>query len=105
MIICVRGANSVAFEDRHNFRAFKVVVEMANADLDGVRAALATLATLPERETAWVAADALRRWPDVRNDAAWQQGFDAMIEKARPYGWIDEAAGTIKAHVEWPARA
>ena len=35
------------------------------------------------------------------NDAAWQQNFSAMIEKARPHGWIDDQRNAIKAHIEW----
>jgi hypothetical protein len=29
--------------------------------------------------------------------------FSAMIEKARPHGWIDEQRKAIKAHIEWVA--
>ena len=39
--------------------------------------------------------------PGVEHDAAWQQNFSAMIEKARPHGWIDDEDKAIKAHVEW----
>lgn len=101
MIITVRGGSQVTLDDRANFRAFKVVVEPAQATLGDVQAALKGVATLTDRDTAWVSADALRRWPDVKDDAAWQQGFDAMIEKARPHGWVDEHNRTVKAHVEW----
>ena len=102
MIITVHADRQVTFDDQRNFRAFKVIVEMPQATLGDVEVALKGVATLPDRDTAWVSADALRRWPDVKDDATWQQGFNAMIEKAKPYGWIDEANGTIKAHVEWP---
>ena len=30
----------------------------------------------------------------------WHRQFHAMIDKARPYGWIDEAGGRIRAHIE-----
>jgi hypothetical protein len=102
MIITVH-AGGVTFDDRHNFRAFKVVVETSSAGLVEVAAALNGIATVPDRETAWVSAAALRNWDGVRDDAAWQQGFAAMIEKAKPHGWINEADNTIKAHIEWPA--
>jgi hypothetical protein len=58
-------------------------------------------ATLPDRDTAWVSAESLREWRGVKDNAEWQKGFDAMIEKAKPHGWIDQANNTIKAHVEW----
>lgn len=103
MIITVRGGKQVTFDDRDNFRAFKVVIALPQATLGDVQAALHDIATVPDRDTAWVSADALRHWHDVANDTAWQQNFDAMIEKARPHGWIDETHGAIRAHVEWPS--
>jgi hypothetical protein len=91
----------LTFEDRHNFRAFKLVVEGDRERLDDARHALAGKAELPDAETAWIFQDALRRWPSIENDDAWQQNFSTMIEKARPHGWIDEARAAIKAHIEW----
>ena len=101
MIISVHATNDVTLDDAQNFRAFKIVVAIPEASLEEARVALAGLATLPDRDTAWVSADALRQWRSVKDDADWQKGFDAMIEKARPHGWIDEANKAIKAHVEW----
>jgi hypothetical protein len=94
-------SDGLQFEDRDNFRAFKLVVEGDSAQLDEVRRALAGKAELPDAETAWILMDALRHWPGVENDGAWQQNFSAMIEKARPHGWIDDDRKAIKAHVEW----
>ena len=51
--------------------------------------------------TAWVSVAALRNWEGLRDAPAWQEGLTAMIEKARPYGWIAEDGQSIKAHVEW----
>lgn len=64
---------------------------------------MAGTAELADADTAWVSEAALRAWPDVAAEAAWQQAFTAMIEKAKPHGWIDEARRAIKAHVEWTA--
>ena len=55
-------------------------------------------AELPDEGTAWIFEDTLRRWPGVENDTAWQEKFSAMIEKARPHGWIDDQRKAIKAH-------
>lgn len=103
MFLNVLSASIVTLEDAKNFRAFKVVVVAPNADLDTVRNALANIAILPDRDTAWVSERALRAWPELVNDAAWQDALTAMIEKARPHGWIDDASKAIKAHVEWTA--
>jgi hypothetical protein len=101
MFLKVSAASTVTLEDAHNFRAFKVVVATANAEFEAVQKALAHIASLPARGTAWVSEQALRAWPGYANDAAWQSSLTAMIEKARPHGWIDEASKSIKAHVEW----
>jgi hypothetical protein len=95
------ATGELLFEDRDNFRAFKLVVEADRSRLADVRGALAEKAALPDADTAWIFQEALRRWPGVEHDSAWQDNFSAMIEKARPHGWIDDAQMAIKAHVEW----
>jgi hypothetical protein len=97
------AAGELQFEDRNNFRAFRLVVEGEPGRLDQVRSAVAGKAELPDADTAWIMEDTLRRWPGVENDTGWQQNFSAMIEKARPHGWIDDSRKAIKAHVEWVA--
>ena len=52
-------------------------------------------------ETAWIFQAALRQWPGLEQDTGWQQNFSAMIEKARPHGWIDDQRNAIKAPIEW----
>jgi hypothetical protein len=103
MFLKLTTGGDLQLEDRHNFRAFKLVVEGGRDRLDHVRRATAGKAELPDADTAWIFEDALRRWPGIEQDAAWQQNLSAMIEKARPHGWIDDARKAIKAHVEWSA--
>jgi hypothetical protein len=105
MFLKVTAAGEVQFEDRQNFRAFKLVVEGDRARLDAVRRAVAGKSEVPDADTAWIHQDALRRWPGVEHDDAWQQSFSAMIEKARPHGWIDDQRKAIKAHIEWVSAA
>jgi hypothetical protein len=101
MFVKVTADRSVVLEDRDNFRAFKLVVEGNREDIDAIRGALRGTAELADADTAWISQDALRLRPEVATDTAWQQSFAAMIEKARPHGWIDDARKSIKAHVEW----
>ncbi len=101
MFIKADAQGGVQLEDRDNFRAFKVVANGQPTQIERLRRTLAGLATLADAETAWVSMDGLRNWPDVMHDMAWQQSFTAMIEKARPHGWIDDVRRAIKAHVEW----
>jgi hypothetical protein len=101
MFVKVSADGRVSLEDRDNFRAFKLVAEGGPANLDAARRALADSADLPDPSTAWIFEAALRSRPEVANDAAWQTNLGAMIEKARPHGWIDEQRKAIKAHIEW----
>jgi hypothetical protein len=101
MYVKVAAAGVVTLEDRDNFRAFKLVATGNPAKLDAIRKALAGVAELPDDKIAWIAEAALRRWDGVAQDQAWQQNLSAMIEKARPHGWIDEQRKAIRAHIEW----
>ena len=101
MFVKLSAAGSVTLEDRDNFRAFKLVVEGGPARLDQARRALLNTAELPDQSTAWIYEQALRQRPEVAQDSAWQDNLGAMIEKAKPHGWIDEQKKTIKAHIEW----
>ena len=101
MFVKLTADRRVVLEDRDNFRAFKLVVEGQRGDIDAVRQALAGTAELADADTAWISQAALRARPEVAQDAAWQQAFGAMLDKARPHGWIDEQRNAIRAHVEW----
>jgi hypothetical protein len=96
---------SVSLEDRDNFRAFKLVIEGAPKRLDQARRALANTAELEDDTHGWIYEQALRQRPEVAGDSAWAQNFSAMIEKAKPHGWIDEQRKAIKAHIEWTEKA
>ena len=101
MFVKVSADGSVQLEDRDNFRAFKLVIAGDRRTIDDVRRVLGHVAEFVDGDTAWVFADALRQRAEVANNPAWQQNFSAMIEKARPHGWIDDQRNAIKAHVEW----
>jgi hypothetical protein len=104
MFIKLSADGRVALEDRDNFRAFKLVIESAPGKLEP-RQSLTGTADLPDQSTAWIFEAALRRRPEVAQDAAWQSNLGAMIEKAKPHGWIDEQRKAIKAHIEWTTPA
>jgi hypothetical protein len=101
MIIRLSPDGALHLDAPTDFKRFKVVVEDTRKDVERARAALASVATFADEATAWVSEAALRRWKGLEKDGAWQDGLTAMIAKAEPYGWVDRAAGAIKAHVEW----
>jgi hypothetical protein len=65
MFLKLTAAGELQFEDRQNFRAFKLVVEGNRSRLETVRSALAGKAEFAVAETAWIDQDTLRRWPGV----------------------------------------
>jgi len=103
MIIRLSRGGAIELDAPTDFKRFKVVVEDTGKDLARARQALAPVATLANEATAWVSEAALRRWDGFEGDRDWQDGLTQMIAKAEPRGWVDRAAGAIKAHVEWVA--
>jgi hypothetical protein len=101
MFIKVSANGRVTLEDRDNFRAFKLVIDGSTEQLDAARKVLSGTAELLDSTHAWIFEEALRKRPETANDATWQQNLDAMVEKAKPHGWIDEQKKAIKAHIEW----
>jgi hypothetical protein len=100
MFVKVSGGR-VTLEERDNFRAFKLVVQGPRDDLDAVRRALADAAEVVDADTAWISEAWLRGQPELAQNTDWQQSLSAMIDKARPHGWIDDTRKAIKTHVEW----
>ena len=98
MFIQVTPDFAVRLEETQDFKHFKLVIAADRSALARIRLALEGAATLTEDGHAWVSEDWLR---SRAKDASWQEGLSAMIAVARKYGWIDEAAKTIRAHVEW----
>jgi hypothetical protein len=101
MFVKVSMTDEVTLEERENFRAFKLVITGNSAKLDEARKTLAGIAELVDDKTAWISEAKLRDWDEQTRDPAWQQNLSAMIEKARPHGWIDDTRKAIKAHIEW----
>ncbi len=73
MFLKLTPGGELLFEDRENFRAFKLVVEGGRERLDAARKATAGKAELPDAETSWISEDALRQWPGVVHDAAYSR--------------------------------
>jgi hypothetical protein len=91
---------SVALEEPHDFKRFKVVIEGKRADSAKLAAALGGVASLSPEGHAWISEAWLRGHDGA---TSWQEGITAMVAVAKRYGWVDEEAKTIRAHVEWPA--
>ncbi len=98
MILRLMKDGRPAVEETADLKRFKLVIDGRPA-LSAAQAMLGSLGTLEDADTAWVAAEPLAAL--AGGNAEWQAGFAAMLEKVKPFGWYDETAGRIKAHVEW----
>lgn len=104
MIIAITEAGTLDLRDADNFRDFKIVVERAGADQAFIANALAGVASMdPDGKHAWVSQAALKRWQGREQSAAWIASFDKMVNAVRKFGWVDDAGGTVRGHLENPA--
>jgi len=102
MYVHVKPDFTVALEEPQDFKHFKLVIAAPHAAETRLKAALVGVAELSAEGHAWISEAWLRRHDPA---PAWQQGLDAMITVAKKYGWVDEQAKTIRAHIERPGEA
>ncbi len=98
MIIDVNRSRS-ALLDPYDFKSFKILAPRG-ATIADLQEMLGDIAHVADLKAVWVTRAGLDKLTDARSDPAWQRGVEAMIEKARVHGWINEA-GAIRAHVEF----
>jgi hypothetical protein len=101
MIIHIANATDVELNDRDNFKAFKVTLGSPDLTPAEIAAALSGIATV-ERDgrTVWVSGDALKTWRGQPQPAEWTASFDKMVASVKKFGWVNEADGTVRAHIE-----
>jgi hypothetical protein len=100
MFITVTRSGHIELQDAGNFRAFKIV-DRSEKSLVELAAVLDGLATLtPDGAAAWVDASAVPKLLPSAPTAEWQTSFNSMLAAARKSGWVDEATGAVRAHIE-----
>jgi len=101
MIIAITVAGTPELRDPDDFKGFKVVIEKPNIPDNEVEAALHGIAYFDaEHLHLWFHQDALKNWGGKPQAAEWVSSFDAMLEKVKKYGFVDEATGSVRAHIE-----
>lgn len=103
MEIIVKTDFGLDIGDPFNFRKFSLRAEHPANAAARVAEACAGLAAFEPDNHAWIDAQRLLDWPVLRDDPRWSEGLRAMMEKARPYGWILDNPLRIKAHIDWKA--
>lgn len=88
------GPDGLSLREPDDFRNFKVVVT-------GDAAPAASTLTFVDAGNALVAKELVPDLPGAPDTDAWREGYEKMVAAAAKYGWIDEASGAIKAHVEY----
>lgn len=91
----------ISLRQVNDFKSFKLIIEGAPKSLERVRAVMSTGAEIIDDKNAWISEIYLHQMPEVRSDEEWQRSLSAMIELAKPYGWVDKERKAIKAHIEW----
>ncbi len=95
MLIRITAAGEARLEGAEDLKGFKAVVEG-----DGLPALPNGLGHYEGEGALWVQQAWLRNQASRHADAAWMEGFDAMVGYARGKGWVDAPTGAIRAHIE-----
>jgi hypothetical protein len=101
IIRIISSSQSIELDDASNFKAFAVRIEGAFGDPAVLAGLLGRLAPSSDREHAWISEKVLRQWPELATESWWQDGLTKMIAAVQPFGWIDPASQTIRAHIEY----
>ncbi|WP_077001652.1 hypothetical protein [Variovorax sp. KK3] len=91
---------ALSLQRPEDFKAFKVVIHAAPSMNDKVMQDFDGTARFEGDQVCWVSQQALRGLAGALATPQWLENLDAMVSKARSHGWIDDATGDIRAHVE-----
>ncbi|SLN42049.1 hypothetical protein [Oceanibacterium hippocampi] len=100
MIVRINTALKPSLEDGDNFRAFKVVTDTAEIDVERLNVLLGPAIVFETAEQAWIEVEALKRWASRSGDSDWIASLDGMVAYARTRGWVREMPLRLAAHVE-----
>jgi predicted transcriptional regulator len=101
IIRIIASSHSIEIDDVRNFKAFAVRMEGPFDDQAKAAELLGRVALSNDREHAWISEKALRDWPQLASESWWQDGLSKMIAAVQPFGWINQANHSIRAHIEY----
>ena len=99
----ILGVDAAAeLHDPGDFTAFSVAVPagLSAAELGSLVRRAGIGEPDPDAGHVHVGIEAIRAMAAGRTDGEWDAGFDAMIGYARTRGWVDDAAHTVRTHVD-----
>ena len=101
MIIAITAAGTLELKEPDDFKGFKIVAEKPGVTDAELVEALKGVGTLDaEHKHAWITQAGMKNWGGHPAPAEWVAAFDAMLEKVKKYGFVDEATGSVRAHIE-----
>jgi hypothetical protein len=100
MIVHVAVASGISLLNAEDTRRFKVRIACQPEQLPKGHEMLATIGRVEDANTAWIDVDALKYRLLAAPNPQWLSEIDAMVEAARPYGWISEDSRSVRAHIE-----
>ncbi len=100
MIVAVESGVRPALRDPDDLKSFKIVIGPGLESEDMRRVALDGVAELISEQEAWVSQAWVRQAAGRDGSADWQNGFERMLAYAARHGWVREADGAIRAHIE-----
>jgi hypothetical protein len=101
MIIAITAAGTLELREKDDFKGFKIVADKPGITDAEIAEALESIGALDAgHDHAWITQDAMKNWGGHPAPADWTAAFDAMLEKVKKYGFVDEATGNVRAHIE-----
>lgn len=101
MIIRLREGAEPAVVEPLDLKRFHIEAPGLEDDASALEAALKDFAAFAAPDHAWVSVAALAAWPGHADDPDYRDAVAKLVEVARKYGWYNEAAAAIKAHIEF----
>jgi hypothetical protein len=94
MIVDYTPASGLRLLEAEDLKRFKLRLAggVARPEIDGV--------AFVDDENALIQAQLPPSLPGAPTTAEWRAGYQVMIDYAAKKGWIDQATGAIRAHVE-----
>lgn len=101
MIFSVTASGAVSLLDTCNLRKFHVECGRPRPPDGDAAVVTASGLRFADQDTAWVEIACLKRMDPFAGSEERVRELEAMVQKAKPHGWVSENGEEIRAHVIW----
>lgn len=105
MIVAIDTEHAVRLEQPLDFKRFHLEIAAPRGALAALRQAFSAYGAIESEAHAWIDTDALRQWPGLAGNAAYQSGLGGMLEFAARKGWMSPDGKRVRAHIVWAEAA